>query len=511
MTTQKDISSQLEDLSCLYEITKNLASSTDLKECLDETMKTIDSMKQMENGTVTIINPSTGKLEIEVAHGINAEGRKRGKYQIGEGITGKVVASGDPIIIPHIAEEPMFLNKTRARGDLSNQTRSFLCVPIRGGKQVIGALSVDRIYREGITEQADADLRFLTILSSLIARTTQRIQAVNQEQDELRVENLKLKRELSEKNKINDIQGNSSRMQEVYEMIHRVVDSNATVLLRGESGTGKTLVAKALHYNSKRKEKPFIVVNCSALPETLLESELFGHEKGAFTGAVSRKKGRFEIAEGGTLFLDEITEMSLSMQVKFLRILQEQEVMPVGGTTPVKVNVRFVAATNRDLEKEVKAGNFRQDLFYRINVVSLKIPPLSERKDDIPLLVQFFLDKYNASMNKEIAGVSQEVLDTLQHYDFPGNVRELENIIERGVALANSNTIGLAQIPDDLRSLDIQTFRKRAGKYASMEEVEKSYIEWILKETGFNKTAAAKALDIDRVSLWRKIKKLGLE
>ena len=217
------------------------------------------------------------------------------------------------------------------------------------------------------------------------------------------------------------------------------------------------------------------------------------------------------MANGGTLFLDEITEMSLSMQVKFLRILQEQEVIPVGGTTPVKVNVRFVAATNRDLEKEVKSGNFRQDLFYRINVVSLKIPPLSERKDDIPLLIQSFLDKYNASMHKEVAEVSQEVLDTLQHYDFPGNVRELENIIERGVALANSNILRLAQIPDDLRSLDIQTFRKSAGKYASMEEVEKSYIEWILKETAYNKTAAAKALNIDRVSLWRKIKKLGLE
>ncbi|MCK5069030.1 MAG: sigma 54-interacting transcriptional regulator, partial [Desulfocapsa sp.] len=278
MPKDKDISSQLEDLSCLYEITKTLASSTNLKECLSKAMDMIDSMKQMENGTVTIINPTTGKLEIEVAHGINAEGRKRGKYQIGEGITGKVVASGEPIIVPHIANEPMFLNKTRARGDLNNQMRSFICVPVHDGKKVIGALSIDRIYQRGITEEAAADLRFMTILSSLIAQTANRIQTVNQEQEELIVENLKLKRELSKKNKIYDIQGNSSRMQEVYDMINRVVDSNATVLLRGESGTGKTLVAKALHYNSKRNEKPFVVVNCSALPETLLESELFGHE-----------------------------------------------------------------------------------------------------------------------------------------------------------------------------------------------------------------------------------------
>ena len=217
------------------------------------------------------------------------------------------------------------------------------------------------------------------------------------------------------------------------------------------------------------------------------------------------------MASGGTLFLDEVTEMPLSMQVKFLRILQENEVMPVGGTKPVSVDVRFVAATNRDLEKEVQAGRFRQDLFYRLNVVSLKIPPLSERKDDIPLLVQFFLDKYNASMKKEVKEVSKDVLDALQQYDFPGNIRELENIVERGVALASGSTLGLGQIPDDLRSLDIQTFKKSAGKYASLEEVEKSYIEWVLKETGYNKTAAAKALDIDRVSLWRKIKKLKIE
>ena len=300
-------------------------------------------------------------------------------------------------------------------------------------------------------------------------------------------------------------------MKDLLEMASQIAGTDTSVVISGESGTGKELLAKYIHSTSPRHEAIMLSINCGAFGEELLTNELFGHSKGAFTGADRDKKGLVEMANGGTLFLDEITEMSLSMQVKFLRILQEQEVMPVGGTSSVKVNVRFVAATNRDLEKEVKAGNFRQDLFYRINVVSLKIPPLSERKDDIPLLVQFFLDKYNASMNKEVTEVTQEVLDTLQHYDFPGNVRELENIIERGVALANSSTLRLAQIPDDLRSLDIQTFRKSAGKYASMEDVEKSYIEWILKETAYNKTAAAKALDIDRVSLWRKIKKLGLE
>ncbi len=301
------------------------------------------------------------------------------------------------------------------------------------------------------------------------------------------------------------------QMKSLLEMAQQIAGTDTNVVISGESGTGKELLAKYIHNCSPRHAETMLSINCGAFSEELLTNELFGHKKGAFTGADSDKKGLVEMADGGTLFLDEITEMPLSMQVKFLRVLQEQEVMQVGGTKPVRVNVRFLAATNRVLEKEVESGHFRQDLFYRINVVSLKIPPLSERKDDIPLLVQFFLDKYNTAMQKQVEKVAPEVIETLERYDFPGNVRELENIIERGVALSGSATLGLGQIPDDLRSLDMQTFRKTVGKYASMEEVERSYIEWILKETGFNKTEAAKALGIDRVSLWRKIKKLNIE
>ncbi|MCP3930830.1 MAG: GAF domain-containing protein, partial [Bacteroidetes bacterium] len=388
MREKEDIETDLEDLSCLYEITKNLASSRDLSECLDITMGILASMKEMENGTVTIVNPHTGKLEIEVAEGITAEGRKRGKYKIGEGITGRVVAAGKPIIVPHISEEPLFLNRTRSRGDINTQDRSFICVPLKHGDNVIGALSVDKVYQNGLTDQANSDLRFLTILSGLIAQTAKRIQSVNHEKDELRFENLKLKRELSKKNQINDIIGNSSRMQEVYEMIQRVVDSNATVLLRGESGTGKTLVAKALHYNGKRKEKPFIVVNCSALPETLLESELFGHEKGAFTGATSQKAGRFEQAEGGTLFLDEIGEISHTIQVKLLHVVQERNFQRLGSAETINCDVRLVAATNRDLEKAVSERTFREDLYYRLNVFPVYIPPLRERRTDILLIAE---------------------------------------------------------------------------------------------------------------------------
>lgn len=300
-------------------------------------------------------------------------------------------------------------------------------------------------------------------------------------------------------------------MKSLLEMTDQIADTDTNVVISGESGTGKELLARFIHSRSHRHTKTMLSINCGALSEELMTNELFGHQKGAFTGANEDKKGLVEMADGGTLFLDEITEMTPSMQVKLLRVLQEKEVLRVGSTRPIKVNVRFVAATNRDLKTEIGAGNFRQDLFFRINVVSLKIPPLSERKDDIPLLVQFFLERYNLAMRKKVTEVEAEVIALLQGYDFPGNVRELENIIERGVALASGSTLGLAHIPEDLRNTSMRIFRKKTGKYASLADMEKSYIAWILKETEYNKTAAARALGIDRVSLWRKIKKLQLE
>ena len=495
MQVTKDISFAPEDLSCLYEITKELASSLDLKDCLEKAMQILSVMKHMENGTVTIVNPLTGKLEIEVAFGLTAEGRRRGKYKIGEGITGRVVASGEPIIVPHISKEPLFLNRTRARGDLANQNRSFLCVPINDGQQVIGALSVDRIYEGGLTDQANADLRFLTVLSGLIAQTTKRIQIVNREKDQLHDENLKLKRELSEKNRINDIVGNSSRMQDVYEMIYRVVDSNATVLLRGESGTGKTLVAKALHYNGKRKEKPFVVVNCSALPETLLESELFGHEKGAFTGATERKIGRFEQAEGGTLFLDEIGEISPSVQVKLLHVVQERTFQRLGSTKSIECNVRLVAATNRDLEAAVAEKNFREDLYYRLNVFPVYMPPLRERRTDILLIAEFFLEKYARENKKNIRRISTSAIDMLIQYHWPGNVRELQNCIERAVLICDDDSIKGIHLPPTLQVAETNNYDHLFSLTAAVENFEKDLIIEGLKKNNGNQTKTATYLD----------------
>lgn len=302
-----------------------------------------------------------------------------------------------------------------------------------------------------------------------------------------------------------------ANMQRLLETARQIAPTDCSVLLTGESGTGKELFAKYIHLNSKRLEGPFFAMNCGAFTEELLSNELFGHEKGAFTGAITMKKGLIEMASEGTLFLDEITEMPPSMQVKLLRVIQEKEVLRVGGTEPLKVDVRFIAATNRDIQDAIKNGHFRQDLYFRLNVVSLHIPPLVERRDDIPLLSYYFLKKYAALMKKDITEISQDAMNVLMNYDLPGNVRELENIIERGVALTNGNTIEVAHLPEDLRELNIRTFRKKGGKIPSLEEQEMAYIKWVLNEAGGNKTLAAQILGIDRVSLWRKLKKYGLE
>ncbi len=302
-----------------------------------------------------------------------------------------------------------------------------------------------------------------------------------------------------------------AHMHRLLETAKQVASTDCNIIITGESGTGKELFARIIHAYSQRVEGPFFAVNCGAFTEELLSNELFGHEKGAFTGAVTMKKGLIEMASGGTLFLDEITEMTPAMQVKLLRVIQEKEVLRLGATESLKIDVRFIAATNRDINDAMKNGHFRSDLYFRLNVVSLHIPPLSERRDDIPLLSYYFLKKYGAIMKKDITGISEDVIALLMTYDFPGNVRELENIIERGVALANGKTIEVAHLPEDLKELSIKTFRKKEGKIPSLEDQEMAYIQWVLHEVGGNKTLASQILGIDRVSLWRKLKKYGLE
>ena len=332
------------------------------------------------------------------------------------------------------------------------------------------------------------------------------------------IEKVKLKKENRQlRDQIETFQGKvkiitqDTGMVRLLDTAKQIAPTDCNVLLTGESGTGKELFARYIHLNSSRAEGPFFAINCGAFTEELLSNELFGHEKGAFTGAATTKKGLVEMASNGTLFLDEITEMPPSMQVKLLRVIQEKEVLRVGGTEPVIVDVRFIGATNRDIHDTVKTGRFRQDLYFRLNVVSLHISPLSERRDDIPLLSYYFLKRFATLMKKDIKEISSDAMALLMNYDFPGNVRELENIIERGIALANENIIEVAHLPEDLRALSIRTFRKKEGKIPSLEDQEMAYIKWVLQEMGGNKTIAAQILGIDRVSLWRKLKKYGLE
>jgi DNA-binding NtrC family response regulator len=298
-------------------------------------------------------------------------------------------------------------------------------------------------------------------------------------------------------------------MQKLLEMARQVAPTGCNILITGESGTGKELFARTLHEHGAHPDGPFVAVNCGAFNEELLANELFGSERGAFTGAPG-KKGLIEAADGGTLFLDEITEMSPAMQVKLLRVIQEKEVLPLGSTRPIQVDARFVAASNRDIKEWVAEGRFRQDLWFRLNVVNLHIPPLSQRREDIPLLAQHFLGRAAPLMGKRIHGFSEEAMALLKTYDFPGNVRELENIVERGVALCQGDTLEAAHLPDDLRDLAIRAFRRRDGQVPTLEEQEREYILWVLDEANGNQTLAAQMLGIDRVSLWRKLKRYNV-
>lgn len=502
---------EVQNLACLYEITRHLASASSLQECLEKIVQTLAERKDMGNGTISIINPVTGMLEIEVAHGISAEAKRRGRYSMGEGITGKVVATGEPIVVPQIGDEPLFLNRTRTRGDERKKRSSFLCVPIMAAQQAIGALSTDRVYPEAFSTASEQDLRFLTVVSGLISETVQRILLVNREKEALYLENSRLRRELSAKNRIEKIIGNSSRMQEVFDMVHRVANSNATVLLRGESGTGKTLVAKALHHNSGRSSGPFVVVNCAALPETLLESELFGHEKGAFTGAVETKKGRFELAQGGTLFLDEIGEISPTVQVKLLNVIQERTFQRLGSAKNISTDLRLVAATNRNLEQALEQAKFREDLYYRLNVFPVYLPPLRERRTDILLLAEFFLEQYAQENKKDIRRISTPAIDLLVQYHWPGNVRELQNCMERAVLICDGPVVDSTHLPPTLQSRGSVPSNRPLSLAVAVENFERELIVEALKKNNGNQTRAAKTLDTSLRIINYKIHNYGID
>jgi DNA-binding NtrC family response regulator len=327
----------------------------------------------------------------------------------------------------------------------------------------------------------------------------------------LLLENLELKEALQKVQKVPYIVGKSEAMRPVLETIQQISSSETNVLILGESGSGKELVAKAIHHLSPRSGKRFVAFNCGSFTEELMANELFGHEKGAYTGAIKDKAGLVEAADGGTIFLDEVGDMPLTMQVKLLRVIQEREFLRVGAVDPISVDVRFIAATHRDLKEDVEKEQFRQDLYYRLNVISIRVPPLADRNGDIPLLAHHFLAQKSQAMKKDIHEIDRHVMDLLCKYSWPGNVRELENVIERAVALENGPVIREEDLPEFIRDLSIETYRQRFSGTPTIEEQERRYIKWVLDKCEGNKTRAAQIMGIDRVSLWRKLKRYGMD
>ncbi|MBL7215227.1 MAG: sigma 54-interacting transcriptional regulator [Phycisphaerae bacterium] len=497
-----------KEVSLLSDVAKAFAESLDLEETLQLILKALETHVKLERGAITLLDSESEMITIKVAHGLSEESKKQVTYKVGEGITGLVVQTGKEVVVPDISKDPRFLAKTGERKRSKGQKIAFFCVPIKLEGHAIGAISVDRKVRPA--DDFDAHVRLLEVLATMVAQAVKLNKLVESDRRELRNENARLLRELKTKFNIHNMVGTSNTMLEVYRLIEQVANSNATVLIRGESGTGKDLIAHAIHYNSLRSDKPFIKINCTALPENLLESELFGHEKGAFTGAVERKPGRFELAHGGTIFLDEIGDFSLNLQVKLLRVIQFKEFERVGGYETIKSNVRIVVATNKNLEEEIKNGLFREDLYYRINVFPIYIPPLRDRKNDVMLLADYFLEKYAKENHKNINRISTPAIEMLTSYHWPGNVRELENCVERAVLLCDEDVLRSDHLPPSLQiakksiEADTLTLPER------VEYLEREMIVDALKKTQGCQRRAAVDLGLTERILGYKIKKYNV-
>lgn len=506
--TQDYKKERIKELSLLFDISKTLDSSLDLKDALHPILGIISEHKALLQGSLTLLNRETGEISIEAAYGLSPHQQRRGRYKVGEGILGKVFQTGKPAMIPKVSEEPLFLNRTGALDPEKSKDVSYLSVPIKLNKQIIGALSIFKSYSADIP--MNDDLRLYSIIASMISQAVRLRQEAQENSQRLIEENLRLKKELKNRFRPSNIIGTSSTMQEVYDLIAQVSRSEATVLICGESGTGKELVAHAIHYNSLRANKPLIKVNCAALPESIIESELFGHEKGAFTGAVSERKGRFELAHGGTLFLDEIGDLTPSTQIKLLRVLQEKEFERVGSVKTTRINVRLITATNLNLESLIKEGKFRQDLYYRLNVFPIHMPPLQERKSDILLLADTFVEKYSKNNGKHIRRISTPAIDMLMAYHWPGNVRELENCIERAVLLSSDNVIHGHHLPPTLQTAEASGTAFKGRLNTALENVERELIQDSLKSARGNSTRAARALGITERIMGLRIQKYGI-
>ncbi|HEY3135409.1 MAG TPA: sigma 54-interacting transcriptional regulator [Blastocatellia bacterium] len=499
---------EVRKLTTLVEVSQALSGTLNLKAALHRVLEILERHHGIVRSAVTLLDEKSGELHIEAANSLSTDGL-RARYKLGEGITGRVVESGKPVVVPQISKEPLFLNRAAQRKELGNQELTFVCVPIILNRKPAGALGVDLRFKKD--RDYDRSAKFLRVVASMIAQALKVQRLVDEERQRLLDENIHLRQELKERYDFSNIIGNSGPMRQVYEQVAQVAGTSTTVLVRGESGTGKELIAHAIHYNSPRAKRPFIKVSCAALPDPLIESELFGYERGAFTGAQTRKKGRFEMAESGTLFLDEVGDLNLSTQVKLLRVLQEREFERLGGTETTKVNVRLIAATNKDLEKAMSEGGFREDLYYRLNVFTIFVPPLRERKPDVMLLADYFLEKYAREHSKNIKRISTPAIDMLMNYHWPGNVRELENTLERAVLVCDGNVIHGHHLTPTLQTAAASGTVTRLSLSAAVEAYERDLIQDALKTTRGNRARAVKLLDTTDRILAYKVKKYGID
>jgi len=486
-----------------------LTESTEEGERLTAVLDALEKALGMERATLLLLSADGNELVYEAAHRGPQPDMPRIGYRRGEGVIGRVLETGRPEIIPKIDEEAEFRNRIHQRSPDETKDCAFLCVPVILGPDIIGALAVDMPRMSGRSLSLSA--QSLRVVSSLISYDVHMRRKAELERQSLERENLRLRQQLGDVQNPANMVGMSDSMRAVYRRITQVAQSDTTVLIRGESGTGKELVASAIHYASLRANKPFVKVNCAALSENLLESELFGHEKGSFTGAMQTRIGRLEEAEGGTLFLDEIGEFSLNIQVKLLRVLQEKEFSRIGSNTLRKANVRFIVATNRDLEVAVANERFRHDLYYRINVFPVHLPPLRERREDILSLTNHFIETYAKKMNKPIHRISTTAIEMMMAYHWPGNVRELENCIEHSILLCNDDAIQGSHLPPTLMLPGAKDEAPSGSLRARVERLERDMLMDALKRSDGNVSATSRELGITTRMTRYKIEKLGID
>lgn len=432
------------ELDAVYEVGRTLATSLDIDKTFREALNYLLHAFDWRRAFVVMAN-AEGRLQGLCSVGLTQAEQQRLHFESGEGIVGRVFANGIPVSVPDVRNEPLFLNRTGGADQSPDTPVAMLATPIRGDHRTLGVLVIDCLNPEQRRVFAE-DLRLLRMVATLMGQALLLHRSVTAAHESIQDEARRMHKALKPGRRLDQVVGVSAPMLKVFDQIHQVAPSRTTVLLRGESGTGKEVMARAIHSLSPRAQEPFVGVNCAALSESLLESELFGHEKGAFTGAQGTRKGRFEMAHGGTLFLDEIGDISAAFQAKLLRVLQERSFERVGGGTAVKVDVRLILATNRNLERMVQAGEFRADLYYRINVVSIQLPPLRERREDIPAMAQHFLDRFNRE-NGRSTKFSTEAMRVLTSCYWPGNVRELENCVERTATMASNDVISDLAFP----------------------------------------------------------------